>query len=58
VVAAVDDEHSFVELGGHALGDREAEEAGTDDDEVCRAGVHGWDATSVQERGVCAEGGE
>ena len=50
VVATVDHEHSFVQLGGDALGDREAEETGTDDDEVCRAEIHGWDATSVPQR--------
>ena len=32
VVAALEDEHLQVELGGAALGDGEAEEAGADDD--------------------------
>ena len=37
VVAAVDDQHPLAQLGGHPLGDGEAEEPGADDDEV-RAG--------------------
>jgi hypothetical protein len=31
VRSAVDHQDAFVELGGHALGDRQAEEPGTDD---------------------------
>ncbi len=34
VVAALEDEHPQAQLLGAALGDREAEESGADDDEV------------------------
>jgi len=34
----VDDEHALVELSGHALGDRQAEKSGADDEEVETSG--------------------
>ena len=34
VRAPVDDQHALAELRCHALGDRQAEESGTDDEEV------------------------
>ena len=38
VRAALDDEHTLTELGGHALGDGQAEESGADDEEVKTSG--------------------
>jgi hypothetical protein len=34
VGSLLDHEHALVQLSGHALGDRQAEETGTDDEEV------------------------
>ena len=38
VRAPVDDEHALPELGGHALGNRQAEKSGADDEEVKTSG--------------------
>ena len=39
VVAPLEDEHAETELLGAALGDREAEQSGADDDEVGQRGI-------------------
>ena len=40
VRAPLDDQNTLAELGGHPLGDRQAEEAGADDEQVIAGGRH------------------